>query len=140
MKTCVQHTAPGHMRGIGFFGALALLAILLVLGNFVYILVVEDQEIKAVNAERARVFEPVRLALLAYRKEQQRFPDSLDELVPRYLPEIPPVLAIRNHVDPVMNISYRRDGDGASFFYRTTHGPDSRAVFDVLSGRIEFDS
>lgn len=139
MKTRLQHTPPSSMRRIRLFPALILLAILWLLGNLAYTLLVEDREIQAVNAERAKVFEPVRQALLAYHKERQRFPESLDELVPRYLTAIPPVLAIRDHADPVMNISYQRDGDGAHFVYRTTHGPDSRAVFDVPSGHIELD-
>ncbi len=52
------------------------------------------EERKAELLELTRKAEPLIAALEAYRRDHKRYPDELEELVPRYLPRIPEPTAV----------------------------------------------
>ncbi len=78
-------------------------------------------------------------ALYAYRRDHEAFPTALDELVPAYLPAIPPT-AMRN--DPTysyqrepsgqfeLSVDLKATGEGTRLFYRS--GSDYPADVEVV--------
>jgi hypothetical protein len=81
----------------------------------------------------------VRPAVLKFRAEQGRFPAQLAELVPGYLPRLPESLVNREGMEPVLRLGYWADRDTARARFHRHRGPDSRADYDFVSGRLAHD-
>jgi hypothetical protein len=81
----------------------------------------------------------VRPAVLKFRAEQGRYPAQLAELVPGYLPRLPESLVNREGMEPVLRLGYAADRDSARARFHRHRGPDSRADYDFVSGRLTHD-
>ncbi len=108
-----------------------LIPIVLMVGNFAAIILFQDNEIRALNDQRKIAFARTRPAFLKYRKDHNAFPENLQALVPNYLPLVPEVLLNNTPDDPVLKITYAVENGSAGFHFRTTHGPDSGAYYDI---------
>ncbi len=81
----------------------------------------------------------VRPAVLKFRAEQGRYPAQLAELVPNYLPRLPGSLINREDMEPVLRLGYSADLNSARARFYGHRGPDSRADYDFVSGRLTHD-
>lgn len=73
--------------------------------------------------EQARNGFEIMLAIEAYRSENGRLPDSLDQLTPRYLPEVPADL-----MDPGGVVKYAIEGDRYVLYSVGSDGDDDQAT------------
>ncbi|MCB0336108.1 MAG: hypothetical protein KDD62_07370 [Bdellovibrionales bacterium] len=107
--------------------------------SFAYTILVQDREIQALNEKRKIAFQEIRPAFLKFHSERGSYPVSLEELVPDYLPELPEVILDSNSDDPALAIEYTLEENAPRFYFRTTHGPDSKASYDIESNSYNYE-
>jgi hypothetical protein len=96
-----------------------------------------NADLTALTEARRKALNDVRPALMQYRQDTGKFPLRLEQLVPRYLREIPVALQTRESDEPALRIRYDANGESARFIYHVIRGPDSTETFDVGSNRFE---
>lgn len=118
----------------------SVLVLAAVLGGLVFWLEAANSELVQLNKSRKAVFSQVRPAFLKFHTESGRFPQALDELVPKYLSSIPRELQTDGFPDVKSGrIDYRGDKDTAGFFFRSIHGPDSKASYDLVKDEYWYE-
>ena len=120
-------------------GIVIIVPFVLMLGFFAYTIFFQDSEIGELNAQRKIVFQAIRPVFLKYKKDKSKFPLTLQALVPDYLETIPQVLLTDGTKDPVLKIRYSGTAESAEFVFRTTHGPDSRASYNIVKDEYWYD-
>ena len=98
---------------------------------------VADHDIKALNKERRQLFRDLRPIFLKYKQENNTFPIKLDDLVPKYIMEIPPALIYDEEVSAPLKIRYSGDEKDAVFWYHTHRGPDSSEWYSIAGNQYE---
>lgn len=86
---------------------------------------------------RRSALAELRPVLLRYKQEKGGFPQTLDLLVPEYLPQVPLALQNAPDVEPVKRIRYESVGGSARFTYHVIRGPDSTEMFDVAGNSFQ---
>lgn len=109
---------------------------LIVLGTGQYVKWANSDLTDLTNIRRAALAE-LRPVLLRYKLEKGSFPQTLDLLVPKYLPQVPRILQNAPDVEPVKRIHYESLGDSARFSYHVIRGPDSTEIYDVAGNSFQ---
>lgn len=127
-----------HKKTLDFIYAVVVLAALL--GGFGLWLHVSNAELQQLNESRKNIFSQVRPAFLQFREENGRFPKTLEELVPKYLPSIHPELQLDGFPSIKSgHIIYEGDNENAVFSFRYVHGPDGNAKYDVVKNKYWYE-
>jgi hypothetical protein len=90
-----------------------------------------NRDIKALSESRHAALTTLRPVLLRYKADTEKFPSTLEALIPKYLSQIPVVLQEQAETEAARRIRYESDGETAKFTYHLIRGPDSTEVFDV---------
>ncbi len=90
---------------------------------------------------RAVITQQLRPAVTRYRQEQGHYPRVLSDLIPGYLPILPPALDNTRFPKRAYQISYfiARNKDSAGIRYRDCLGPDCGASIDLKTGKYVHD-
>ena len=84
------------------------------------------------TAKRKVTMQAMRPVFIQYRQEKGCYPSALEDLVPKYISEIPAELINDGHSDAYKKIRYElQDEDKAIFIFHTIRGPDSAAVYNI---------
>jgi hypothetical protein len=67
------------------------------------------------------------------------YPGSLEDLVPDYIPKVPPELVNDGKDDSYKKISYALEGGLPLSYFRTIRGPDSAAIYNVDADTLWHD-
>ena len=121
-------------KAIGIVAAIALL----VFGAGQYVNWSNRDLAELSKARRAALAE-LRPLLLRYKADSGSFPQTLEQLVPAYLPQIPAVFKDEPNAEPVKRIRYEVREGNARISYHLIRGPDSTEVFDVTSNSFARD-
>lgn len=113
------------------FIQITLAVALLVVGASLYVKWSNSDLTELTRVRRAALSE-LRPVLLRYRADTGSFPQTLEILVPQYLPQVPAVLLNAPDAEPVKCIRYEVLTDTVRFSYHVIRGPDSTEVFDVV--------
>ena len=133
-------SAVGVAAGRGWLGvALGLVLVVGLIFGGRYWFQSANRDLIELTRAREVDLPAVRPAVLKFRAEQGRYPAQLAELVPGYLPRLPESLANREGMEPVLRIGYWAEGDTARASFHRHRGPDSRADYDFVSGRLTHD-
>ena len=114
-----------------------LLSILGIPLAFYMLFIVSDKGLRELNMERKRTFQDLRPIFLKYKQENGTFPKDLDDLVPKYINQIPPSLINEGKEDPYKKISYSANGEDAIFWFHSHRGPDSSIWYSMAKNRYE---
>ena len=100
-----------------------------------------DHDIRALTKERRQLFHDLRPIFLKYKQENHTFPIKLDDLVPKYILEIPPALICDIEVSEpsIKTIMYFGDEKDAVFSYDTLRAPDSSEWYSIAENRYGHD-
>ncbi len=96
-----------------------------------------NSDLTDLTQSRRSALAEVRPILLRYKLENGDFPQTLDVLVPKYLPQVPLALQNAPDVEPVKRIRYESSGGLARFTYHVIRGPDSTEIFDVVGNSFQ---
>ena len=119
---------------------LSVLVLAAILGGLVFWLAASNSELTQLNKSRKAVFSQVRPAFLKFHTENGRFPQALNELVPTYLSSIPRELQADGFPDIKSGrINYKGDKDKAVFSFRSIHGPDGNATYDLVKDEYWYE-
>lgn len=92
------------------------------------------------TAKRKVILQELRPAFIQYRQDNGTYPSALEDLAPKYIPEIPPELVNDGHDDPYKKIFYALQGEEeALFIFHTVRGPDSAAIYNVHKNSFWYD-
>lgn len=84
------------------------------------------------TAKRKEIMQTLQPVFIQYRQENGFYPSALEDLVPKYISEIPAELINDGHSDPYKKIRYElQDKDKAIFIFHTIRGPDSTAIYYI---------
>ncbi len=99
-------------------------------------------DLRHLAAERREIItQQLRPAVVRYRQDQGHYPRALGDLVPGYLPALPPVLDNTHFPRRAYQIRYfvARKKDSASIRYRDCLGPDCGASINLKTGEYVHD-
>lgn len=106
-----------------------------------YFFRVIDKDIRQLNQQRQVVFVEIRPLFLRYKAEHGDFPQSLEQLVPDYMDEVPEVLInAENESSKILKIDYQSSKNTAKFVFNVTHVPNLGASYDIEKGIYDYDS
>ena len=83
------------------------------------------------TAKRIEIMKELRPVFVQYRQDNGTYPGALEDLAPKYLPEIPTELMHDGRDDPYKRISYTLEGGQPFFYFSTIRGPDSVAIYNM---------
>ena len=90
--------------------------------------------------KRKEIMQSLRPVFVQYKQNHGTYPSALEDLVPEYIPEIPPELVNDGREDPYKKIYYELQGeDQALFHFRTIRGPDSAAAYNIHEDTFWYD-
>ncbi len=92
---------------------------------------ISNRGLHELTQKRMQILKELRPVFLKYKTENGAYPVSLDDLVPKYIQEMPRELINNGKDDPYKKISYTLTEGGPVFAFRTIRGPDSAAVYNV---------
>ena len=90
-----------------------------------------DKGVNELTAQREQVLRELRPVFLEYAEDNKGFPETLDQMVPDYLVEIPNVLVNNGTEDSYERIEYFGRKETGIFSYHSIRGPDSGVVYDI---------
>ena len=102
-----------------------------------YLIRYTDHDLRALNEQRRQVFNELRPIFLKYKKENNAYPKKLNDLIPKYIKKIPPMLVYDGNAKPGMKISYSGNEKDAVFWYHTHRGPDSSEFYSIAHDRYQ---
>jgi len=100
---------------------------------------ISNRGLHDLTQKRVKIFRGLRPVFMKYRMETGVYPGSLEELVPDYIPKVPPELVNDGKDDPYKKISYALEGGRPFFYFRTIRGPDSAAIYNVAEDTLWHD-
>jgi len=100
---------------------------------------ISNRGLHDLTQKRVKILRGLRPVFMKYRMETGAYPGSLDELVPDYIPKVPPELVNDGKDDPYKKISYALEGGRPFFYFRTIRGPDSAAIYNVAEDTLWHD-
>jgi hypothetical protein len=100
---------------------------------------ISNRGLHDLTQKRVKILKGLRPVFMKYRTETGAYPGSLEELVPDYIPKVPPELVNDGKDDPYKKISYALEGGRPFFYFRTIRGPDSRAIYNVAEDTLWHD-
>jgi hypothetical protein len=119
--------------------AVMLVTILGIPAAWTMVTTVSDQGLRTLNEERKRLFQELRPEFLRYRQEHGTFPEFLDELVSKYLNQIPPALVNDGSKDPYKKITYTGNEKDGIFQFHSIRGPDSSTWYSMAEDRYKYE-
>ena len=121
---------------------IAIIIIAPIVGITSYIFYAKDlvnEELKELTSQRKVAFVKIRPAFMQYKDEHGAFPDSLQQLVPDYVPLIPQVLQSPEDEYPIIAIRYESEGANAFFYYHMGYGEVTTVFYDIGNNVFSYD-
>ena len=119
--------------------AVILVTALLFLPVIYTALLLSNRGMSELTGQREQVLRELRPVFLEYAEDNKHFPETLDQMVPNYLADIPAVLLKNNTEDPYKRIEYSGREETGFFSYRSMRGPDSGVVYDIAKDEFTYD-
>jgi hypothetical protein len=93
---------------------------------------VSNRGLYELTAKRKVIMQELRPVFVQYRQDNGTYPSALEDLVPKYIQEIPAELVNDGRDDSYEKIFYELEGEEkAVFIFRTIRGPDSAAIYNI---------
>jgi hypothetical protein len=100
---------------------------------------ISNRGLHDLTQKRMQILRGLRPVFMKYRMETGAYPDSLEDLVPDYIPKVPPELVNDGKDDPYKKISYALEGGRPFFCFHTIRGPDSAAIYNLDEDSLRHD-
>jgi hypothetical protein len=100
---------------------------------------ISNRGLHDLTQKRVKILRELRPVFMKYKMETGAYPGSLEDLVPDYIPKVPPELVNDGKDDPYKKISYALEGERPFFYFRTIRGPDSAAIYNMVENTFWHD-
>jgi len=100
---------------------------------------ISNRGLHDLTQKRVKILRELRPVFMKYKMETGAYPDSLEDLVPDYIPKVPAELVNDGKDDPYKKISYSLEGGRPFFYFRTIRGPDSAAIYNMVENTFWHD-